>query len=124
MAGIQTTLGARVKRVSGFLAIGFAALLVSSCATVAEAPKRSLLDTKCQERVIKMLNTVSPVVATTDIPQKFCGCFAGKVDVAKLEQDIDKVKDIALNPETLQFVTEYIPTIRTCAKETGLWKGL
>jgi hypothetical protein len=124
MVRIQTTLGARMKRVNNFLAAGIAALLLSSCATVMEAPKRSLLDSKCQERVVRMLNTVSPVVAETDIPKKFCGCFTSKVDVAKLEQDIDKVKDIALNPETLQFVTEYIPTIRTCAKETGLWKGL
>ena len=50
--------------------------------------------------------------------------LAEKVDVAKLETDIDGVKDIGLNPETLRFVTEYIPTIRACAKETGLWKGL
>lgn len=71
-----------------------------------------------------MLNAVSPVVAESNIPQKFCGCLTSKVDIAKLETDIDSVKDIGLNPETLRFVTEYIPTIRTCAKETGLWKGL
>jgi hypothetical protein len=124
MVGIQTTFRARVKRVfAAAVAIG-AAIGLTSCATVMEAPKRSLLDSKCQERVIRMLNTVSPVVAETDIPKKFCGCFTQKVDVAKLEKDIDEVKDIALNPETLKFVTEYIPTIRTCAKETGLWKGL
>lgn len=86
--------------------------------------KRALLDRKCQERVIRMLNAVSPVVAESSIPQKFCGCLTEKVDIAKLETDIDGVKDIGLNPETLRFVTEYIPTIRTCAKETGLWKGL
>jgi hypothetical protein len=124
MVGIQTTSGARVKRVFVALAAFGAAILLTSCATVMEAPKRSMLDAKCQERVVRMLNTVSPVVAETDIPKKFCGCFTAKVDIAKLEKDIDEVKDIALNPETLKFVTEYIPTIRTCAKETGLWKGL
>lgn len=124
MVGIQTTSGARVKRVFATAMLIGGTLLLTSCATVMEAPKRSLLDSKCQERVVRMLNTVSPIVAETDIPKKFCGCFTSKVDVAKLEKDIDEVKDIALNPETLKFVTEYIPTIRGCAKETGLWKGL
>lgn len=97
---------------------------LSGCATVAPEPKRSVLDGKCQERVVSMLNAVSPVVAGGDISQKFCGCLTSKVDVAKLEADIDGVKEIGLNPETLRFVTEYIPTVRVCAKETGLWKGL
>lgn len=97
---------------------------LSSCATVVVDQKRAVLDRKCQERVVSMLNAVSPVVAESNIPQKFCGCFTEKVDVVKLETDIDGVKDIGLNPETLRFVTEYIPTIRGCAKETGLWKGL
>ncbi len=98
--------------------------LLSSCASMVQDQKRALLDRKCQERVVSMLNAVSPVVAESNIPQKFCGCLTSKVDIAKLETDIDGVKDIGLNPETLRFVTEYIPTIRTCAKETGLWKGL
>ena len=98
--------------------------LLSGCATIVQDQKRALLDRKCQERVVSMLNAVSPVVAESNIPQKFCGCLTSKVDIAKLETDIDSVKDIGLNPETLRFVTEYIPTIRTCAKETGLWKGL
>ena len=101
-----------------------ATLTLGGCATIVEEPKRALLDRKCQERVVRMLNAVSPVVAESNIPQKFCGCFTDKVDINKLESDIDGVKDIGLNPETLRFVTEYIPTIRTCAKETGLWKGL
>ena len=98
--------------------------LLSGCASMVQDQKRALLDRKCQERVVSMLNAVSPVVAESNIPQKFCGCLTSKVDIAKLETDIDGVKDIGLNPETLRFVTEYIPTIRTCAKETGLWKGL
>lgn len=97
---------------------------LSGCAMMAQEQKRTLLDRKCQERVVSMLNTVSPVVAETNVAQKFCGCLTAKVDVSKLETDIDGVKDIGLNPETLRFVTEYIPTIRACAKETGLWKGL
>ena len=97
---------------------------LSGCATVVQEQKRTLLDQKCQERVVRMLNTVSPIVADSNIPQKFCGCLTSKVDIVKLETDVDAVKDIGLNPETLRFVTEYIPTIRTCAKETGLWKGL
>ena len=97
---------------------------LGSCATVAVDQKRAMLDRKCQQRVVSMLNAVSPVVAESNIPQKFCGCFTEKVDTAKLDTDIDGVKDIGLNPETLRFVTEYIPTIRGCAKETGLWKGL
>lgn len=101
-----------------------ATVSLGGCATVMQDQKRALLDRKCQERVIRMLNAVSPVVAESNIPQKFCGCLTEKVDVAKLEADIDGVKDIGLNPETLRFVTEYIPTIRACAKETGLWKGL
>ncbi len=99
-------------------------VMLSGCATVVQETKRSLLDQKCQERVVRMLNAVSPVTAESGIPQKFCGCFTQKVDVVKLEADVDSVKDIGLNPETLRFVTEYIPTIRGCAKETGLWKGL
>ena len=108
------------------LAALIAAVLVSltGCATVATEQKHSLLDRKCQERAVSMLNAVSPVVPGTDISQKFCSCLTSKVDAAKLEADIDSVKDIGLNPETLRFVTEYIPTVRTCAKETGLWKGL
>ncbi len=114
-----------VKRITALAALMSATLLLSSCATtVVQDQKRALLDRKCQERVVKMLNAVSPVVAENDAPKKFCGCFAEKVDIAKLETDIDGVKDIGLNPETLRFVTEYIPNIRTCAKETGLWKGL
>jgi hypothetical protein len=111
---------------TALLAALSAALLISlsGCATVVQEQKRSLLDRKCQERVVRMLNTVSPVVSESDIPQKFCGCLTSKVEVLKLEADIDGVKDIGLNPETLRFVTEYIPTIRGCAKETGLWKGL
>ena len=101
-----------------------AAFMLSACATVAQETKRSLLDQKCQERVVTMLNAVSPVDTETGVPQKFCGCFTQKVDVVKLEADVDSVKEIGLNPETLRFVTEYIPTIRGCAKETGLWKGL
>ncbi len=97
---------------------------LSGCATVVQEQKRSMLDRKCQERVIRMLNAVSPVVTESNAPQKFCTCFTEKVDVVKLETDVDGVKDIGLNPETLRFVTEYIPTIRGCAKETGLWKGL
>ena len=97
---------------------------LGGCATVALEPKRSLLDQKCQQRVVTMLNAVSPVTADAGIPEKFCGCFTQKVEVVKLEADIDSVKEIGLNPETLRFVTEYIPTIRACAKETGLWKGL
>ena len=97
---------------------------LSGCATIVQEPKRSLLDQKCEQRIVSMLNAVSPVVSESGIPQKFCGCFTSKVDVVKLETDVDSVKDIGLNPETLRFVTEYIPTIRGCAKETGLWKGL
>ena len=97
---------------------------LGSCATVAVDQKRAMLDRKCQQRVVSMLNAESPVVAESNIPEKFCGCFTEKVDTAKLDTDIDGVKDIGLNPETLRFVTEYIPTIRGCAKETGLWKGL
>jgi hypothetical protein len=97
---------------------------LSGCATVVEDQKRAMLDRKCQERAVRMLNAVSPIAEESDVPKKFCGCFMAKVDVAKLETDIDGVKDIGLNPETLRFVTEYIPTIRGCAKETGLWKGL
>jgi hypothetical protein len=121
MARIQTTLQSRVTKLS--LLLG-ATLLLSSCATVVEDQKRAALDRKCQDRVVKMLNTVSPIVNETDIPKKFCGCFASKVDLAKIEGDIDAVKEIGLNPETLRFVTEHIPNIRTCAKDTGLWKGL
>ena len=99
-------------------------IILSGCATVVEEQNRSLLDRKCQERVVSMLNTVSPIAAESNIPQKFCGCLTSKVEIVKLEADIDSVKDIGLNPETLRFVTEYIPTIRACAKETGLWKGL
>lgn len=99
-------------------------LSISGCATVVQEQKRSVLDRKCQERVVTMLNAVSPITAESNIPQKFCGCLTTKVDIVKLETDIDSVKDIGLNPETLRFVTEYIPTIRGCAKETGLWKGL
>jgi hypothetical protein len=98
--------------------------LLGGCATVAQEQKRSVLDRKCQERVVSMLNTVSPIVSESNIPEKFCGCLTSKVDVVKLEADVDGVKEIGLNPETLRFVTEYIPTIRTCAKETGLWKNL
>ncbi len=101
-----------------------AALAVTGCASMVEAQKRALLDRKCQERIVRMLDAVSPVVAESQIPQKFCGCFTSKVDIAKLERDVDGVTNIGLNPETLRFVTEYIPTIRACAKETGLWKGL
>ncbi|TAG45369.1 MAG: hypothetical protein EAZ30_15800 [Betaproteobacteria bacterium] len=125
MVRIQTIVGARMSR-KFFTAALFAlmAVTLSGCATLVEDQKRAALDRKCQDRVVKMLNAVSPVVAESDIPQKFCNCFASKVDIAKLELDIDGVKDIGLNPETLRFVTEYIPNIRTCAKETGLWKGL
>jgi hypothetical protein len=115
----------KLKRVAATVALIGATLMLSSCATtVVQDQKRALLDRKCQERVVKMLNAVSPVVAENDAPKKFCGCFAEKIDIAKLETDIDSVKEIGLNPETLRFVTEYIPNIRTCAKETGLWKGL
>jgi hypothetical protein len=108
-----------------FCALSAAVLLsISGCATVVQEQKRSVLDRKCQERVVTMLNAVSPITAESNIPQKFCGCLTTKVDIVKLETDIDSVKDIGLNPETLRFVTEYIPTIRGCAKETGLWKGL
>ena len=98
-------------------------LALNGCASVVQDQKRALLDRKCQERVVKMLNAVSPVIAESNAPQKFCGCFTEKLDVAKLETDIDAVKDIGLNPETLRFVTEYIPTNRGCAKESGLWKN-
>ncbi len=101
-----------------------AVVMLSGCAGVVQEQKRSLLDQKCQQRVVSMLNAVSPVAAESGVPQKFCGCFTAKVDTVKLEADIDVVNDIGLNPETLRFVTEYIPTIRGCAKETGLWKGL
>jgi hypothetical protein len=124
MVRIQTTLGARMKFFCRCVLIGFVAVAVSGCATMVEDQKRAAFDRKCEERVIKMLNAVSPVVTEADAPKKFCSCFAGKVDIAKLETDIDGVKDIGLNPETLRFVTEYIPNIRTCAKDTGLWKGL
>lgn len=97
---------------------------LSGCATMMSQQERSLLDGKCQTRVVAMLNAVSPVVAGTDISQKFCGCLILKVDAVKFEADIDGVKDIGLNPETLRFVTEYIPTVRACAKESGLWIGL
>jgi len=97
---------------------------LGGCATAAPEQKRSLLDSKCQERVVAMLNAVSPVVAGGDISQNFCGCLTSKVDVVKFEADIDGVKDIGLNPETLRFVTEYIPTVRVCAKQSGLWRGL
>ena len=96
---------------------------LGGCASIAQDQKRTMLDRKCQERVVSMLNAVSPIIAESNAPQKFCGCFTEKLDVAKLETDIDGVKDIGLNPETLRFVTEYIPTIRTCAKESGLWKN-
>jgi hypothetical protein len=125
MIQIDTQLGNNVRRMVATATLIGATLVLSSCATtVVQDQKRALLDRKCQERVVKMLNAVSPIVAENDAPKKFCGCFAEKIDIAKLETDIDSVKDIGLNPETLRFVTEYIPNIRTCAKETGLWKGL
>ena len=105
-------------------ALGLLSLLaLGGCASTMQDQKRALLDRKCQDRVVKMLNAVSPVIVESNAPQKFCGCFTEKLDVAKLETDIDGVKDIGLNPETLRFVTEYIPTIRSCAKESGLWKN-
>lgn len=98
-------------------------LALNGCASIVQDQKRALLDRKCQDRVVKMLNAVSPVIAESNAPQKFCACFTEKLDIAKLETDIDGVKDIGLNPETLRFVTEYIPNIRSCAKESGLWKN-
>ena len=106
-----------------FALLNLLALSIAGCATLVEDQKRSLLDRKCQERVVKMLNAVSPIITESNAPQKFCGCFTEKLEIAKLETDIDGVKDIGLNPETLRFVTEYIPTIRGCAKESGLWKN-
>lgn len=123
MARIRTPQTVFLVALNAALIAG-ALLGVSGCATVAPEQKRSSLDGKCQERMIAMLNAVSPVVAGADISQKFCGCLTTKVDAVKLEADIDGVKDIGLNPETLRLVTEYIPTVRTCAKETGLWRGL
>ena len=106
------------------VALGLLGLFaLNGCASIMQDQKRALLDRKCQERVVKMLNAVSPVIAESNAPQKFCGCFTEKLDIVKLETDIDGVKDIGLNPETLRFVTEYIPTIRSCAKESGLWKN-
>ncbi len=119
MARIRTP---QTALLAALMAVSLVAL--SGCATVVQETKRSMLDRKCQQRVVTMLNAVSPVAAESGIPEKFCGCFTQKVDIVKLESDIDSVKDIGLNPETLRFVTEYIPTIRACAKETGLWKGL
>ena len=121
MAGVQTPFQSRLAAVGGLL---FATAILTGCASLVEDQKRTVLDRKCQERVVRMLNTVSPIVSESDIPKKFCGCFASKVDLAKIEADIDAVKQIGLNPETLRFVTEHIPNIRACAKETGLWKGL
>ena len=123
MVGIRAPQTPRLAALTVTL-LAVAALMLSGCATVVQETKRSLLDQKCQQRVVTMLNAVSPVVAETGVAQKFCTCFTQQVDVKKLEADIDGVKDIGLNPETLRFVTEYIPTIRACAKETGLWKGL
>lgn len=123
MARIRTPKTAFLVALRAALITGLL-LVVSGCATVQPEPKRSLLDSKCQERVVAMLNAVSPVVAGADIAQSFCGCLTSKVDAVKLEADIDGVKDIGLNPETLRFVTEYIPTVRACAKQTGLWSGL
>ena len=101
----------------------FSVFALNGCASVVQDQKRALLDRKCQERVVRMLNAVSPVIAESNAPQKFCTCFTEKLDIAKLDGDIDAVKEIGLNPETLRFVTEYIPTIRGCAKESGLWKN-
>ncbi len=123
MVGIRTPQTPLLAALTVTLA-AVAAFMLASCATVVQEQKRSVLDQKCQERVVSMLNAVSPVATENGIAQQFCGCFTSKVDVAKLETDVDSVKDIGLNPETLRFVTEYIPTIRGCAKETGLWKGL
>lgn len=123
MARIRTPKTASLATLIAAL-MASAAIMASGCATVVQEQKRSLLDQKCQERVVSMLNAVSPVAAEAGVSQKFCACFTTKVDMVKLEGDIDGVKDIGLNPETLRFVTEYIPTIRGCAKETGLWKGL
>jgi hypothetical protein len=126
MARIRTPKTAHVAalRAAAIALTVLASLALGGCATVVQETNRSALDQKCQERAVSMLNAVSPVAAETGIAQKFCGCFTQKVDVVKLEADIDGVKEIGLNPETLRFVTEYIPTIRGCAKETGLWKGL
>ena len=110
-------------RVARFALVSVLAFSIAGCASIVEDQKRSLLDRKCQERVVRMLNAVSPIISESNAPQKFCGCFTQKLDVAKLETDIDGVKEIGLNPETLRFVTEYIPTIRGCAKESGLWKN-
>lgn len=110
------------KKASPAVLAVIALFALNGCAGLVQDQKRALLDRKCQERVVRMLNAVSPVIAESNAPQKFCGCFTEKLDVAKLETDIDSVKEIGLNPETLRFVTEYIPTIRGCAKESGLWK--
>lgn len=123
MVGIRAPQTPRLAALTVTL-LAVAAFMLSGCATVVQETKRSVLDQKCQQRVVTMLNAVSPVVTETGIAQKFCACFTQQVDIVKLEADIDGVKDIGLNPETLRFVTEYIPTIRGCAKETGLWKGL
>ena len=101
----------------------FSGFALNGCASIVQDQKRALLDRKCQERVVRMLNAVSPVITESNAPQKFCTCFTEKLDIAKLDGDIDAVKEIGLNPETLRFVTEYIPTIRGCAKESGLWKN-
>ena len=124
MARIRTPQAALWVAMRNSFMVAAVVVALGGCATVVQETKRSALDQKCQERVVAMLNAVSPVATDTGIPEKFCGCFMAKVDVAKLETDVDGVKDIGLNPETLRFVTEYIPTIRGCAKETGLWKGL
>ena len=123
MVGIRAPQTPRLAALTVTL-LAVTAFMLGGCATVVQETKRSVLDQKCQQRVVTMLNAVSPVVTETGIAQKFCGCFTQQVDIVKLEADIDGVKDIGLNPETLRFVTEYIPTIRACAKETGLWKGL
>jgi len=119
MVGIAKTQAALLAGLTAIAVLG-----LSGCATVVQDTKRAMLERKCEERAIRMLNAVSPIAEEADVPKKFCTCFMAKVDIAKLETDIDGVKDIGLNPETLRFVTEYIPTIRGCAKDTGLWKGL
>lgn len=124
MARIRTPQTAFLVAMRNAFIAAAVVITLGGCAIVVQETKRSVLDQKCQERVVTMLNAVSPVATDAGIPEKFCGCFMSKVDVVKLETDVDGVKDIGLNPETLRFVTEYIPTIRGCARETGLWKGL
>jgi hypothetical protein len=108
-----------------YLSIVVAGAMLAGCASpmlMSEQSKRSLLASKCQEKIQPLMKFAVLFTSVAEPDKKVCGCIAEKVELSRVEAIALKPAGEQRDSAVASFLVENAPMIRDCARATGVLK--